>query len=100
MVKQKTTTLAALLLCSLLLVLSLVGGWAGVVLANGTPAVDWWVIGGGGGHAEAPPHSLGGTIGQPLVGTAAETGLDLCSGFWCRALVMQRIYLPLVVRNT
>jgi hypothetical protein len=92
-------TILAVLLCSLLLVLSVAGGWAAVVLANGTPALDWYVIGGGGGHAEAPRHSLGGTIGQPLVGTATGPGLNLCSGFWCRVLLMQRIYLPLVVRN-
>jgi hypothetical protein len=92
MSKRKITALVAAFLCILLL--------TGVVVANGTPAIDWDVIGGGGGHAEASIYSLDGAIGQALVGTATDTGSELCSGFWCGASVEYRIYLPLVLRNT
>jgi hypothetical protein len=71
----------------------------GVALANGTPAIDWDVIGGGGGHVEAGVYALDGTIGQAVVGTATDTGSELCSGFWCGAAVEYKIYLPLVLRN-
>jgi hypothetical protein len=70
----------------------------GLALANGTSVIDWDVIGGGGGHAEAGIYTLDGTIGQAVVGTATDTGSELCSGFWCR-VVEYRIYLPLVLRN-
>ena len=97
MSKRKITALAAILLCSLLLALS-VRGLVSVVLANGTPAIDWNVIGGGGGRAEAGIYTLDGTIGQAVVGTATDTGLELCSGFWC-GVAECKIYLPLVLRN-
>ena len=99
MSKRKITVLAAVLLCSLLLVLSVVEGLAGVVLANGTPAIDWYVIGGGGVHDHPVPYALDATIGQAVVGTATDTGFELCSGFWCGAAVEYKIYLPLVLRN-
>jgi len=82
------TTLAAFLLL------------AGVILANGTPSIDRYVIGGGGGHSEAAPYTLDGTIGQPVVGLASGDGYELCSGFWCGAAAGYEIYLPLVLRNT
>jgi len=87
---KRTAILIAMVACLLL---------TGVALANGTPAIDWRVIGGGGGHAEAGVYGLDGTIGQPVVGTAMDTGSELCSGFWCGAAVGYRIYLPLVLRN-
>jgi hypothetical protein len=99
MSKRKITVLGVVLLCSLLLVLSVVEGLAGVVLANGTPAIDWHVIGGGGRHGEAGTYSLDGTIGQAIVGTASDTGSELCSGFWCSMAVKYKIYLQLVLRN-
>jgi hypothetical protein len=99
MSKRKITALAAAFLCSLLLVLSVAEGLAGIVLADGTPAIDWHVIGGGGGHVEAGTYGLDGTIGQAVVGTVTDTGSELCSGFWWCAAVEHKIYLPLVFRN-
>jgi hypothetical protein len=90
--KAGTVILAALLLLT------------SVALANGTPSVDWWVIGGGGGHADAVPHALDGTVGQPVVGVVSNDPYQLCSGFWCGGAVaaapgMRRIYLPVILRN-
>ncbi|MBC7228128.1 MAG: hypothetical protein H5T61_13020 [Thermoflexales bacterium] len=88
--KCKMLVLAAVLVCSMLLV--------SVALANGSPAIDWSVIGGGGGHAEAAPYALDSTIGQPVAGRVAYSPYDLCSGFWC-GVAGYKVYLPLVLRN-
>ena len=98
MSKRKISVLVAAFLCSLLLVLSVAEGLTGIALANGTPTIDWYVTGGGGGHAEAGIYGLDGTTGQPVVGTATDTGSELCSGFWC-GVVRYEIYLPLVLRG-
>lgn len=72
---------------------------AGAVLANGTPSIDWAVVGAGGRHVESAPFTLDGTLGQPVVGTAMDTGSELCSGFWCGVGAAYSIYLPLVLRD-
>ena len=104
MSKRKITALAAALLCSLLLVLpvqvSVVEGLAGIVLANGTPGIDWNVIGGGGVHDQIVPYALDATIGQAVAGTATDAGFGLCSGFWCGGAAWEyKGYLPLVLRE-
>ena len=98
MSKRKTTVLAVALLCSLLLVLSVVEGLAGVVLANGTPAIDWYVIGGGGGHSEMGDYVLDGTVGQGVAGVVNGAPYELCAGFWC-GMAEYRHRLPLVLRS-
>ena len=60
MVRRKWIILSALV-ASLLL--------AGVVLANGVPSIDWWVIAGGGGSTTVGSTSLAGVIGQWVVGS-------------------------------
>jgi hypothetical protein len=52
----------------------------GTALANGTPAIDRYVIGGGGGHSEADPY-------------------ELCAGFWC-GMGKYKVYLPLILRDS
>jgi hypothetical protein len=81
-----------MLLLTILLLTSL-------VLASGSYSINWWVIGGGGGRAENGNYSLDFTIGQPVVGVATDTGYELCSGFWCGAVVEYKIYLPIVLKN-
>ena len=74
----------------------------GVVLANGGPAIDWYVIGAGGGHVESSDgvYALDGAIGQPVAGVTSNTPYELCAGFWCGATAEYLIYLPLVLRNS
>lgn len=75
---------------------------AGVVLALApppAPQIDWWVISAGGGHAEAGIYTLDATIGQPVVGTAAHGGFELCAGFWCGAAGEYTVYLPAIMKN-
>jgi hypothetical protein len=87
--KHRAITLA---LAAVLLLVS-------VVLAQGTPAIDWDVMGGGGGHVEAAPYALDGTIGQAVVGRATESGSELCSGFGCGVTAAYSVYLPIVLRG-
>jgi ABC-type amino acid transport substrate-binding protein len=91
--KRRIFALAAALLCGLLA--------AGVVwaMSSASYAIEWNVIAGGGGHSEAGSYSLDFTIGQPIVGVATDTGYELCSGFWCGAVVEYKIYLPIVLKN-
>ena len=78
---------------------------AGVALANGSYDIPWWVIGGGGGHSEAGSYALDGTIGQPVVGVATDTGYELCSGFWCGVAApappppTHKVFLPIIMKH-
>ena len=90
--RPKATLLVVVLFCGLLA--------AGAVLASGTPTIERYVVGGGGGHAEVPPYTLDGTLGQALVGLAGDEPYGLCSGFWCEGWGRYRVYLPLAVRGS
>ncbi len=68
-----------------------------VLAADGSP---WHVIAGGGGRNTVENTTLRGTIGQAVVGEVSNTGHQLCSGFWCGAMVDHHIYLPLVLRES
>jgi hypothetical protein len=98
MSKRKISTLTVALLCSLLPAISVAEGLAGVVLAQGTLAIDRHVIGGGGAHLETGIYALDGTIGQPVVGMISSTPYELCSGFWCGTGERSYVYLPLVLK--
>lgn len=89
---KRQAFISSILLLSALIVV-------GVARAEGTPTVDWCVISGGGGHMEAAPYSLDTTIGQPVVGAAADTSVEICSGFWCGVGAVHTVYLPLVIKN-
>jgi len=56
------------------------------------------VIGAGGSRATGSGYSLGATLGQPMVGRAAGSPLELCSGFWCGTGAGRRLRLPLVLK--
>ncbi|MGC9523087.1 MAG: PKD domain-containing protein, partial [Anaerolineae bacterium] len=45
----------------------------------------WHVIAGGGGVSTVGGTTLGGTIGQAIVGRSPPNSYGLCSGFWCGA---------------
>jgi len=76
---------------------------AGVALAEGSSAIDWWVIGGGGGSAWADRSSLDGTIGQWVVGSGTSGTRQLGSGFWGGGAVPEvaehGLYLPMVLHQ-
>jgi hypothetical protein len=89
--RRRAFAVSVALLCTLVA--------AGAARANGTPSIIRHVLGGGGGHMEAAPYSVDGTIGQAVVGHTADTGIEICSGFWCGVGVRYPVYLPLVLRK-
>lgn len=84
-----------------LLSVGLVLGAEGAPSAYGIPR---FVIAGGGGTSQAGLYALTGTVGQAVVGSGSRGLYSVCSGFWggpCgpAGILLNRIYLPLVVRN-
>ena len=84
----------AILLC--LVAFLLLWGFGNTAAAINAYSIPWQVIGGGGGHAEVGIYGLDSTIGQAVVGTASAGDVELCSGFWCKAMAFFREYLPLL----
>lgn len=82
---------ATLIALAMLLIL------ASIVSADGVPTIDWWVVGGGGGSADAGSYRLSGTVGQPIAGIASGSTRQLCAGFWCGAVLVDYVYLPLII---
>ena len=67
----------------LVLVLALSLIVAGLVLANGTAAINKWVFGGGGGLLSFTDRvALNGTLGQPVIGPSSADTLTLGAGYW------------------
>jgi hypothetical protein len=58
---------------------------AGGVLAEGGPAVDWWVLTGGGAPASGTGVALNDTLGQPIIGPASGETVGLNAGYWAIA---------------
>jgi len=97
---------------SLLLVI-LLGGtcWRGFAAAQGPTTerqvtydpITWWTVDGGGHTWSSGGHyTLGGTIGQPDAGYLAGGAYTLGGGFWhggVLAVVLHKLYLPLVLRS-
>jgi hypothetical protein len=82
-------------LLMLLLLLLLFGG---VVLARGTPTIKRWVIGGGGGVAAGDGVSIGGALGQAVVGPSGGGSVTLLAGFWTGGPTAF-VYLPAMLKN-
>ena len=55
------------------------------------------VLSGGGGLISEGSYELAFSVGQPVVGEVGDSGLNLCSGFWCGSS-MHTAYLPLVIK--
>ena len=73
--------------------------FTGVALAQGHTSIDWWVTGSGGGSTTASGISLDATVGQWVVGTGSNGGLDLVSGFWDGVGEGHSVFMPLVLRQ-
>jgi hypothetical protein len=59
--------------------------------------IGWYAFTGGGGHAVAGNYTLDSAIGQPVVGTIANSTIQICAGFLC-AIPAFIIYMPLTNR--
>jgi len=55
----------------------------GLALAQGTTAIDWWVVGSGGGPVSAEGEvALNATLGQPVIGASNGDAISLMAGYW------------------
>ena len=82
-----------------LLVMSLL--FVGMVQAQDTPSLEWWVIGSGGGSATVGNTTLDSTIGQWVAGSNTAGSTELGSGFWGGGDSggSYTIYLPILFRD-
>lgn len=56
---------------------------AGLALALGSTAIDWWVVGSGGGPASSEGEvALNATLGQPVIGASSGDAISLRAGYW------------------
>jgi hypothetical protein len=69
--------LGVALLCGLALVLGAI-----VVLAQGSSAIEWWVIAGGGGPSGGSGVAVNDTLGQPVIGPSSSGDVGLSAGYW------------------
>ena len=53
-----------------------------VALAQGTAAINWWVLGGGGAPSSGGNVSLNDSLGQPIIGPSSGGNVALGSGYW------------------
>jgi hypothetical protein len=77
-----STTLRAGLVAALAVALLAVS----VALAQGTPAIGWWVISGGGSPSSGGAITLNDTLGQPVVGSSSGGNVSLGAGYWYSAV--------------
>jgi len=84
------------------LLVTLAVSWP-VVAQNGGYDLSWWTVDGGGGSSSEGDYTLDGTAGQPDAGELTGGEYTLGGGFWSRAVAAaleQRIYLPVVLKNS
>jgi hypothetical protein len=70
-----------------------------LVSAVAVPTIEWYVIASGGGRGEGDGYALSATIGQAVAGVVSAEPYVLCAGFECRAELISRVYMPLVLRQ-
>ena len=90
-----------LILCTLIVVILLLGAAALSMADEPGYTLDWWTVDGGGGtwSDTSEQYELNGTVGQPDACTWGDGGYTLTGGFWGAGEVQYRIYLPLVLRD-
>lgn len=104
--KCKLTLIAFELLCCLLFLgtaRALPRVAIAAVASAVTEALDWSVFGSGGGQAKSGDGVvvINSTIGQPVIGIASSTDLELGSGIWIKDATLDAltfIYLPILKR--
>ncbi len=85
----------------LLLVLLLVTGilaFGGMIFAAGGYDIPWHVIGGGGGTSSGGHYTVDATIGQPVAATSSGGHYQVCAGYWCGNVPGWHLYLPKVLK--
>ena len=85
----------------LILVMLLPGRVTPTAAQSGGPYDLTWstVDGGGWTFSTGGTYSLGGTVGQPDAGVLEGGAYTLTGGFWGGASAVNRLYLPLLLRD-
>ena len=92
----------------LALALVLLGATAVLAQTGGSPSapheatysLTWSTVDGGGEmYSVGGAYSLGSTVGQPDAGVLEGGDYSLVGGFWGGASAVQRLYLPLLLRD-
>lgn len=62
--------------------------------------IDWLtpLTGSGGGTASSANYAVSFTVGQSAIGSSSNGDHEVCIGFWCEALSLFKIYLPLILK--
>ena len=94
--KRKTTVLATVLLCGLLL------AGSALAMSSANYRLDWFtpLTSGGGGAAGSANYAANLTVGQTAIGSASSLSYQACLGYWCGAEGQWQVYLPLVLRES
>jgi hypothetical protein len=93
-------TLAALLLTTILLSVSLIE--RALAQSGGSYDLSWWTVGSGGDTVSGGGYTLMGTAGQPDAGTPLTGGgYTLTGGFWPSEVSGggQGVYLPIILKS-
>ena len=77
----------------MIVVLGMLGLGAAVTLAQGGETIDWWVTASGGVGSSVGDVTMNDTIGQPLAGPSAGTGVSLSAGYWYSGLGPTGVFL-------
>ncbi len=85
----------------ILVVLLLLAGSA-LAMDSENYRLDWFtpMTGNSGGPIDSANYAVNFTVGQTVVGAASSTNHEGCLGYWCGVPAENRIYLPMVMRNT
>lgn len=64
--------------------------------------LDWFtpLTTGGGGLAGSAHYAIDVTVGQAARGASSSDSYRLCLGYWCGMGLSNRVYLPLVTRDS
>ena len=63
--------------------------------------IDWFtpMTSSGGGTASSANYTASFTIGQSAIGSSSSGDHEVCIGFWCDALRISKIFLPLILNR-
>lgn len=92
---MKRITLSLILIICLLIASNALAG------SSENYRVDWFtpMTSNGGGTVSSANYTASYTVGQSAIGTSSSGNHEVCVGFWCEALSMIKIYLPLILKG-
>ena len=63
--------------------------------------IDWItpLTSSGGGTVSSANYTASYTVGQSVTGTSLSGDYEVCTGFWCHAVRVMNIYMPLILNS-